>query len=95
MGVYYYFYNITRTQTNELPIKGYGQCTFVAKLNSLAEDHIIEIFKDVINDNGWSGTDIIRASPDYHYFPYITYDNGTVEYEDMEDYSEQTLLSSQ
>ncbi len=85
MGVYYFFYNVTRKQSNELPIKGHGDCTFVAKFNSLSEDYIIQVFNNVITDNNWANTDIIHAYPDNHYCPSVKYINDIIEYEANED----------
>ena len=90
MGVYYFFYNVTSKQSNQLPIKGYGDCIFVAKFNSLSQDQIIQIFNNVIMDNNWANNDIINAYPDYDYCPSIKYTNGTIEYDATEasDYME-------
>lgn len=82
MGVYYYFINTRTKERNEKPIPGFGQCSWVAKLEYM--ENIEQIFKSVIEINpDWLATDIIRACPDYEYHTIIVYENGNLTYETM------------
>ncbi len=63
MTAYYYFYNATIEQSNTLPIPGYGQSTWVSKLDNLDKEKIAEIFKSVITANGWEEDNLILAFP--------------------------------
>lgn len=80
MGVYYYFHNLTQDEVNDRPIPGFGECTFIAKLNALDEPEIVVIFKKVIAENGWTTSDKIQAAADDSDSPTIVYENGTIEF---------------
>ena len=78
MGVYYYFLNEQSEEENIKPI--IGNCSFVAKLNSIDEDLIISYFETVIKVNNWKNSDPIIAYPDYPYHQILKYQNGKLEY---------------
>ena len=81
MGIYYYFRNVTQSKINNKPIPGYGECTWIAKLDSFDEPVIIGIFRDVIQANEWPVTDLIEAYADTPGYPLIIYENSILRFD--------------
>ena len=77
MGVYYYFYNVTRQVYNELPIPNM-ETKYVSKMHSFDKMIMRNVFMEVVLVNDWSSYDVIYAEPDYHEYPLIVYENMTV-----------------
>jgi len=82
MSVHYYFYNNTCNKPNIKLISGFGECTFVAKLDSMNEIEIVNIFQSVISENNWNEEDEISAKSDEYGHYVIEYHKGKIEFRD-------------
>jgi hypothetical protein len=81
MGVYYFFYNISKSnEQNKYVING-RFCDFVTKFDSYSEDEQKEIFEKCIELNRWDKKDKILAVPDYYDHDVLKYEIGKIEYD--------------
>ena len=81
MGVYYFFYNISKSnEQNKYVING-RFCDFVTKFNSYTESEQRGIFEKCIELNSWDKEDIILAVPDYYDHDVLRYESGKIEYD--------------
>jgi hypothetical protein len=88
MGVYYFFYNVSKNnEQNQYVING-RFCDFVTKFNSYSNEEQLDTFKHCINLNKWDLNDIILAVPDYYDHDVIKYHNGniTIDNSNKDDY---------
>lgn len=85
MDIYYYFYNVTHEEENQLPIPGYEDSICVNKLDSLSGADIGKIFISVINANEWCISDEIRAFPNDAGYPHIVYMENNLEFIQFKD----------
>lgn len=70
---------------NTHSIPDFGTLKWVAKLDSFDESEIVKIFESVIAVNGWAKNDEVCAYPDSPGYARITYQNGGVSFQEMED----------
>jgi len=78
MGVYYFFFNITKdNQQNKHVLNGLF-CDFVTKFHLYNTIDQTEIFQKCIQLNHWDLTDTLLAVPDYSEYDIIKYQNGVI-----------------
>ena len=80
MGVYYFFYNISRNNIQNMLNAGgtFIELCFVSNLHRFSKGEQKGFFDKVIDSNGWDKTDILLAVPDYYEEDIFKYENGDI-----------------
>jgi hypothetical protein len=78
MGVYYFFYNVSKNNEQNSHVINGRFCDFVTKFDSYTIAEQDYIFKHCIKLNDWGVDDVILAVPDYYDHDVIKYHNGNI-----------------
>ena len=76
MGVYYYFFNLTRNYEQNQHVLHGRFCDHVTKFDSDPIEVQIDLFKRCIKLNEWDENDVIIAVPDYYDHNVMKYSLG-------------------
>lgn len=89
MGVYYYFYNMTKAEVNYKPIAQNFKLPFMKNFNNYISKHKqLQIVKEIIKLNeNWCDTDVIIVIPDYENYPKYIYTERDIKGKKMCNYS--------
>jgi len=79
MGVYYWFYNMTKFEINTQPVYQNFGLPWAKSFDSYFNDEErIKIIEDIIERNDWEKTDTILVIPDYDYCMKFIYKKGEI-----------------